>query len=125
MRIDETKHYQLFSPEGVQEIKNLMPPSGHLVRDIEGKLSTVALFHQLKCLNIIRENLVSKIPGATGDSKRCLNYLRNTVLCNSNTHLESVFHPSNMTVNSLAVSPHDYRCRDWEKVYREAANQPK
>jgi len=116
MRLEETKHYQMFSPEGIEETSNLLPPSGYKTT-LDGHTYTIAMFHQLECLRILRRDL--KAPLQSDDAKNCMNYLRQSVLCHADTQLEAVFIPSNMTSGALAVLPKDYRCRDWSKLFAQ------
>lgn len=84
-----SRHYQLDSQVGIAEWAKLMPSGGHLIRrwsEHETQTHTVAMFHQLRCLDVLRNDYVSRTPSYL--TKHCLNYLRQTVLCIADTHLE-------------------------------------
>lgn len=99
------------------EFQSLIPSDGHLVystdpSDGSTQVFTPTMFHQLHCLDIIRRDYVAR--HASVGSERCLNYLRQTILCQSDLRLESA---------RASVSPHlvsfsgDYTCNDWSIVY--------
>ena len=121
MRITDTSHFQLDTEEGISEFAGLLPSGGHLVHttsetgDIE--VQTVTLFHQLKCLDIIRQEL-TQLPSPPSPKlvDHCMNYLRQTILCKPSLLLEETF-------SVLAMPSHagyDVACRDWEAIYEEA-----
>jgi hypothetical protein len=88
MYIHDTVRYQLETDEAASEYARLLPPGGHTVEDQAGRVYTVAMFHQLRCLDILRETYVSR--NVTSLTRHCLNYLRQSVLCLSDTRLESI-----------------------------------
>ncbi|KAJ7593594.1 hypothetical protein C8J56DRAFT_1043398 [Mycena floridula] len=122
MYVSETVHYQLGTKEGIQEFAKLVPVGGHLVHikdEHSGNLEayTVALFHQMKCLDILRERLISRKDDARiGLTQHCLNYLRQSIICRPNLHLEST-----KDRMGLASKGYDAVCRDWTQVYAAAA----
>ncbi|KAF9055674.1 hypothetical protein BJ165DRAFT_436304 [Panaeolus papilionaceus] len=78
---------------------------------------TVSLMHQLKCLDILRqETLREREPGEKPSElgRHCLNYVRQMVLCRGGLEIESFDHANH-------VHPVDwhgiYECKDWEAVY--------
>lgn len=84
-----SSRYQLNTSVGAQEWANLMPSGGHLIRLQESDATqtySLALFHQLRCLDILREDYASGKPSPL--RKHCLNYIRQSVLCIADTHLE-------------------------------------
>lgn len=82
---------------------------------------TVSMFHQMRCLDVIREELVRE---RVGDSdvpspltRHCLNYVRQMVLCRGDMHLEAFQYPNNKDpIDKEGL----YECRDWEAVYDAA-----
>ncbi|KAG1798716.1 hypothetical protein EV424DRAFT_1332873, partial [Suillus variegatus] len=66
-----------------------------------GRLFGVSMFHQLHCLQMIRLALIN---GPNDHSGHCLNFLRQAILCNSDTTLDP----------RLGVT---HICRDWSQVY--------
>ncbi|KZT68639.1 hypothetical protein DAEQUDRAFT_727763 [Daedalea quercina L-15889] len=131
MTIGDTVRYQLEDGFAAEEYARLMPSGGHIVYVADGPDSsrgegekggqgprayTVALFHQLKCLDIIRRDLTnSSLTAPTQLASHCMNYLRQMILCKANTRLESVKHPLGAVERT-----YDATCKDWELVYREA-----
>lgn len=85
------------------------------------------MFHQVRCLDILRDILVEyyldQSPNATykqpGLAHHCMNYLRQTVMCRADVRLENVRAASgpHLTVPSVTHS-----CKDWTVVY-DAAEQ--
>ena len=95
LHIENSVHYQLRTPLGAAEFAKLLPSNGHLVhlRNLEKNLDeeyphTIAMFHQLRCLDIIRRDYVSGIPEPLRE--HCINYLRQSILCLADVRLESV-----------------------------------
>lgn len=73
-------------------------------------LSGIAMFHQMHCLQRIRSALVQGDPGH--HTRHCLNLLRQTVLCASDTTLDPL--NSAKGTDGLGIV---HVCRDWQKVY--------
>ena len=123
--IDNSVRYSVYYPDSAEEFARLIPDGGTTVRlpsetDADNEeVHTVALFHQLYCLGLIRADYAAN--QSTALSEHCMNYLRQVLLCAADTKLESVRaeHPPNIV--TLAG---DYECRDWSVVYKAAeANQ--
>ncbi|EIN05097.1 hypothetical protein PUNSTDRAFT_74859 [Punctularia strigosozonata HHB-11173 SS5] len=111
MYIENTVRYQAKSQEAGEEYAMMLPPGGHLVRDSQGQVYTVAMFHQMRCLDIIREDYATR--RASPLRMHCLNYLRQSILCMADTRLESILQTGNRTVSLSS----DYVCRDWTALY--------
>jgi hypothetical protein len=124
--IDNTIRYQLNYPESESEYSKLVPSGGPTIRipaDLdpvnEEGVYTVALFHQLQCLDVIRRDYVKN--HSTELSQHCLNYIRQSLLCIADTRLEPVRAEKPPNVVILAG---DYVCKDWSALYKAAeANQ--
>ncbi|CAL1696226.1 unnamed protein product [Somion occarium] len=118
MYIQNTIHYNPQTSLGAAQFSRLLPAGGHLVHlntTGEDVTYTVAMFHQLRCLDIIRNDYVS---GTSSPLLRhCFNYLRQSILCLSDTRLESVRSPLAPTLVSLSS---DHVCRDWTSLYAAA-----
>ena len=75
------------------------------------------MFHQLRCLNILRQTLyrnqhTNAPKSVSALDQHCLNYLRQVLFCEADLGLEPVvlqYHGS--------VAPHTRTCNDWTKVY--------
>ena len=131
MRIAASTHYTIDTAEGAEEWARILPPSGHLVylpspsslsssfTNVTLKPYTVTLFHQLKCLDIIRKQYLLPPPPIEPISKEtvhCMNYLRQSLLCQPSLTLE-------VSVDSetkASTSGYETVCRDWSAVYEEA-----
>lgn len=78
---------------------------------------SVSMFHQLSCLDVLRQELfkahmADNRPPPTGLGKHCLNYLRQMVLCRSDLGLDyAVGKPE------VKLFSDTYVCRDWSRAY--------
>ena len=68
------------------------------------------MFHQMHCLQMIRDSIVQANAGV--HTQHCLNLLRQAVLCASDTTIDAL--SSATGTNGLGVV---HICRDWQKVY--------
>lgn len=117
----DTSQYQLLGVQGGIDYARLTPSDGYVVHISEGSGHqnpspfTVTMLHQLKCLEIYRSEY-AKEPAATPTKllRHCMNYLRQTILCQSNLRLESV-----RSDKGQSAKQYDTVCRDWAKVYEE------
>lgn len=118
MMYSATAHYRPDAADSDVEFAALLPSGGHLVHidedDQPGQAYTVTLFHQFKCLDLIRKDYIASQEPSTL-TKHCLTYLRQTILCRPSLGLES-------TKNSRATAVRTYEavCKDWTEVYKEA-----
>lgn len=119
MYFEPTVHYQLNSSPADSQWAAMVPPNGGSVRvGPDRQQYLVSMFHQLRCLDIMRrsynarEGLSPEGPSAV--TQHCLHYLRQMVLCRSDTRLEPVID---------IEGPHAVRawgpmtCDDWTQVY--------
>ena len=112
MNIAGSPRYNIHSPDAAEEWRRLLPDGGHTVR-IDGEIYTVTLFHQLKCLDLIREEYAAgHLPPASPIVRHCMNYLRQTLLCHPNLSLEKGVSPL-----ASVETRYDVACRDWTQVY--------
>lgn len=79
---------------------------------------TIAMIHQLRCLEIIRHELVSgergtKASPVTDLSQHCINYLRQMVMCYGDTSLEPFQYTTRPGLGQHVIS----ECSDWQLVY--------
>ena len=121
MFVTETTHFQLETQEGMDEFKALLPSGGHLVytrsEDNKPEPHTVTLFHQLKCLDIIRQQLTA-LPSKPSPELvgHCTNYLRQSFLCRPSLLLEE-----GITDEArVSHAGYDLLCNDWSAIYEEA-----
>ncbi|KAJ7771234.1 hypothetical protein B0H14DRAFT_2539093 [Mycena olivaceomarginata] len=122
MRITSSAHYQFDTEEGAAEYAKLLPSGGHTVHIMNERTGlmetyTVTLFHQMKCLDILRDEYLKVVAGAVPSflTRHCMNYLRQSILCRPNLRMESV-------KNTVGTAIRDYEavCLDWTKIYEEA-----
>jgi len=81
----------------------------------------LSMFHALSCLNTLRLSVLARTRDrtqpASDDAAFCLSYLRQTILCRADTHLESVRSEYGGKSVQPFVTHED--CRDWEAVYAQ------
>ncbi|PPR07509.1 hypothetical protein CVT24_006878 [Panaeolus cyanescens] len=86
---------------------------------------TVGLMHQLKCLDILRqETIKEREPGEKPSElgRHCLNYVRQTMLCRGDSQIESFDYANHLhPVDWRGI----YECRDWEAVYNAVKENQK
>ncbi|KAJ3886063.1 hypothetical protein GG344DRAFT_58149, partial [Lentinula edodes] len=118
--IGETVHYRLdHTEESDLQWRKLLPNGGHLIhiqesKDAELQTFTVTLFHQLDCLDILRREYL-QLKDTGGLVQHCFHYLRQSILCNIDSGLEST-----EDADGLVTRGYDTICRDWTKLYEEA-----
>ncbi|KXN87295.1 hypothetical protein AN958_00156 [Leucoagaricus sp. SymC.cos] len=79
----------------------------------------------MRCLNIIRKTLAQYYADASDNAQiqnprlaqHCMNFLRQMILCRSNSRLESVRASKGNHVTSWEVT---HTCQDWTAVYEAA-----
>ncbi|KAJ8517125.1 hypothetical protein ONZ45_g5660 [Pleurotus djamor] len=120
MVIEETKHFQMDDDE---EWASLSPSPSNGIVHIDNEPFTIAMFHELRCLDVIRKGIVDlKDTGNTISTpatpsplqRHCINYTRQTVLCRNDVDLDQAL--GNPVPNAY---PDGYMCRDWRVVYEE------
>ncbi|RDX57167.1 hypothetical protein OH76DRAFT_1394946 [Lentinus brumalis] len=123
---EDSVHYSLETEVGVAEWNATLPSGGAVIHlGPDGRPFTVSMFHQMRCLDIIRDVVVSYYldsspnarPGKPKLVHHCMNYLRQTVMCRGDLHIETVRAPSGPTVTVSAVT---HSCKDWTAVYDAA-----
>ena len=119
MSSEESIHYQLDTDQADLEWQALVPANGTIYLGPERRPFTISMFHQLRCLDTIRTELLStrglNTPLPPSEfSHHCFNYLRQMALCRADTTLVQVLNPDD---------PHPFPdvavCNDWEHVYTE------
>ncbi|KAK0186037.1 hypothetical protein F5146DRAFT_1143615 [Armillaria mellea] len=115
-----TVRYGMEGPESDEEFAKLLPSGGHTVHISpsnsvdDAEAYTVTLFHQLKCLDIIRREYGKTYPSTPELTQHCLTYLHQSILCRPYLGLE-------VTKNVVATArkSRETVCKDWEAVYEE------
>ncbi|OJT15472.1 hypothetical protein TRAPUB_7343 [Trametes pubescens] len=121
MYFEPTIHYQLNSTEADAEWAALVPTNGGIVHvGPERQPFMLSVFHQLRCLDILRRAYISHAEEPDAVAVHCLNYIRQMVLCRRDTILEPV-----VDIGSAhAVQAwRTLTCKDWRKVYEAHAQQ--
>ncbi|KAF7345934.1 hypothetical protein MVEN_01615700 [Mycena venus] len=118
MDVQNTNNYQLKGSEADAQWDALIPPGGGLVRmGPENELFMLSMYHQLKCLDIIRRDYVDGWMGKNDTSpvtRHCLNYIRQMILCRGDRRLECVVDPDGAHAVEIRGTQ---TCRDWTQVY--------
>ncbi|KAG6810540.1 hypothetical protein H0H92_011427 [Tricholoma furcatifolium] len=125
MSIENTVHYAIDTPLGIAEWNATLPTSrGMLYLGEDLQPFSISMFHQLRCLNIIRETIVTRKhqgrqakAGIDALTHHCMNYIRQMVLCRTDLRLESVRRSGGAHVTVPYVT---HTCNDWTAVYRAA-----
>lgn len=121
--IENSVHFALDSPLGSLEWNSTLPSGGgflYLGENLEQ--FSISTFHQLRCLDIVRQGLVkfrNEGRRRTPDDlvHHCMNYLRQMILCRSDMRLEHGRHLS----RGIAVSDVTHStCKDWGPVFKAA-----
>ncbi|EJD00200.1 uncharacterized protein FOMMEDRAFT_170189 [Fomitiporia mediterranea MF3/22] len=110
-----------FSLEDDAEWEAAVPGDGLIYLGKQRRPFMVSMFHQLRCLDIVRREIVSvahsgkpDISPASDLGQYCVNYLRQMAMCRGDLDLDVIMgwpHP--------AVYPDLTECSDWEVVYKE------
>jgi hypothetical protein len=119
LAVSHSIHYELDTPSGVAEWSSLVPGDGIVHLGEHRRPYTVSMFHQLKCLDILRAELVRDRPESEVPSQlttHCLNYAKQMILCHGDTYLEPFIHPNHKDpIDQNGI----YECSDWGAVYDE------
>jgi len=113
LTIEDSDRYGLsdFNAYADWRTTDLFPKSNGFVKlGPEGRSFGIAMYHQMHCLQRIRNAIVQGDPGH--HTRHCLNLLRQTVLCASDTTLDPM--NSGQGTDGLGIV---HVCRDWQTVY--------
>jgi Mycotoxin biosynthesis protein UstYa len=117
MASHQTKRFRLNTSEGEAEWSAIIPGDGLVRLGASWVPYTVSMVHQLRCLGVLRRDLVREgnaSGGPTALGRHCLNYLKQMVLCRGDMQLESLHYKTHIDpIDLLGV----YECRDWGAVY--------
>jgi len=126
MTMHNTARLQMNETQSSAEFLSLLPSGGHTVSvPLDGPNGTgervphtVALFHQLRCLEVLREDYAER-RRETPLGRHCLNYLRQSILCLADSKLEPAITPFFDQPHTVEFRT-DYVCKDWTAVYDAA-----
>ncbi|TFK42236.1 hypothetical protein BDQ12DRAFT_677852 [Crucibulum laeve] len=126
MAFDNPKHFRLDTEDGIAEWAAIVPGDGIVYLGPYKQPYTVSMFHQLKCLDIMRAETVRDRDGEESTpsplGRHCLNYIRQMVTCRGDWELESFQFASHKNpINLHGI----YECKDWGAVYSEAKENQK
>ncbi|KAI0953945.1 hypothetical protein AcW1_006738 [Taiwanofungus camphoratus] len=97
----------------------LVPGNGLVYVGTNHQPFMVSMMHQLRCIDVVRAQLVKKEYRQMDMARHCMNYIRQMILCRGDTFLDPYQYPSK--INPL--DPHPVRrCLDWRAVYEAAEN---
>jgi hypothetical protein len=130
MPFENTVHYGIDDPLGDAEWRTLLPAGqGLLHLGPHQRPFTISMFHQLDCLNTIREAAVFEIsrigtPQPEVEEQppkvqECMDYIRHMVLCRAELRLENVKQWGPGTEHTTAPET-THSCKDWRLVYETA-----
>lgn len=143
LTLEDTRHYALDTPDAPAEYRSLYPGDGlgFIRLGPDRRFFGLAIYHQMHCLDSLREAILGKHHMRAGyalrdggqeaegkgaaqrkrdveHSAHCLNYLRQGILCAADVTLEPEIAEGAQDVGEgLAVT---HVCRDWSKVYEFA-----
>ncbi|KAG1793515.1 uncharacterized protein HD556DRAFT_510485 [Suillus plorans] len=120
MAFEDSVHYQINTEDGRAEWASLTPGNGLVyLGEQPGRPFSISMFHQLRCLDIIREDIVGADSNAAL-SRHCLNYLRQMIMCRSDAQLENILLASKEdSLQPFFVRPGTYVCNNWNSVLEE------
>lgn len=118
MGFQNPNHFRLDAEDGILEWKAMIPGGDGIIHlGAHHQPYGISMFHQLRCLDIIRDETVRD--RSAGDNiselgRHCLNYIRQMVICRGDLELESFQFASHKNpIDLFGV----YECKDWEGVY--------
>jgi hypothetical protein len=120
MAFEDSVHYQINTEDGRAEWASLIPGNGLVyLGEQPGHPFSISMFHQLRCLNILREDIVGA-ESNTALSRHCLNYLRQMIMCRGDAQLENILLASEDNSSHPAfVQTGSYMCSNWNFVLEE------
>ncbi|KAF7330358.1 N-acetyltransferase domain-containing protein [Mycena venus] len=118
MPLENTRRYMIEDPESDQEWDAMSPGKGIIHLGEQRRPFSISMFHQLRCISILRKEMVSaqKTGVVKPDSEinqHCINYMRQMLFCAADTVLDVVLGP----ISHPLVVPEFFECRDWQLVY--------
>jgi hypothetical protein len=130
MPLENTVHYNLDTPVGVAEWSSLVPANSGIIHlGPDRRPFSISLFHELRCLDVLRAELETQLELAdqyvAGHAvehdnvvHHCMNYVRQMSMCRGDTRLENVkriFPHTGTTTSDIT-----HTCKDWTAVFKAA-----
>jgi Mycotoxin biosynthesis protein UstYa len=118
MPFESSRHFNISSYEGAIEWESVAPDNGLIYLGKERRPFTISMFHQLRCLDVIRKRIINPlayISEAAPDEllHHCINYIRQMALCRVDVTLEQTYAPPTGVKNNAQI------CNNWERIYEE------
>ncbi|KZT23561.1 hypothetical protein NEOLEDRAFT_1170688 [Neolentinus lepideus HHB14362 ss-1] len=130
--IENTVHYQINTSDATSEWQTLFPTGGGYVHlGPRQRPFLLSMYHQLYCLRLLKNTIATSSSGRMTDQleqeHRCLNYLRQAILCEPSLRLE----PESQRIEDLGLPSgvdglglEHNECKDWSTVFNAVgANQ--
>lgn len=130
MVLEDSRHYALNSSEADAEWESIYPGGqlGFVHLGPNKRFFSLSLYHQIHCLVSLRSAILDRSHhGEQHEEQRarakrdvehsahCLNYLRQTIMCNADLTLEPEIEEGSQNVGEGLAAVHV--CRDWSKVH--------
>lgn len=119
LQFDTWARYRIHS---AHEWAALAPRDGLVHLGADREAFTVAMLHQLRCVNFVRDQLTkNKLARDFAQTQHCMNYLRQMLMC----HADQMLDPYQYVHKTRALNAQPVRrCLDWRVVYeRVESNQ--
>ncbi|KAJ7510318.1 hypothetical protein B0H11DRAFT_1958504 [Mycena galericulata] len=118
MPLENTVRYGIEGPDAEREWDAMTPGNGMIYLGEKKQPFSISLFHQLRCISLLRQEMLSaqKTNQTKPDSElnqHCLNYMRQMLFCAADTVLDTVLGP----ISHPLVVPEFFYCKDWQLVY--------
>ncbi|KAJ6448894.1 hypothetical protein C8R45DRAFT_1114960 [Mycena sanguinolenta] len=120
MPLENTRRYMIEAPESGQEWDSMTPNNGIIRLGEQRRPFSISMFHQLRCISLLRKEMVSAqktgvVKPNSPLNQHCINYLRQLLFCDADTILDVVLGP----LSHPLVVPEFFECKDWQLVYDE------
>lgn len=136
LTIEDSRHYALDSPDADAEYRSIYPGKhlGFVRLGPKKRFFGLSMYHQMHCLDSLRKAILGRhghgpaaAPTHDSDSNvhmtkrdvehshHCLNYLRQTIMCNADLTLEPEIVQGSQDVGEGLFVTHV--CKDWSKVH--------
>ncbi|KAF9545034.1 hypothetical protein CPC08DRAFT_823973 [Agrocybe pediades] len=113
--VEESVHYM---PEALQEWELLQAKasgSGYVRLGDSFRGFSLPMLHQMHCVDILREAILTGNSVTTEHKEHCINYIRQWILCRADMTLErGDFAKRDFRLDREGAS---HKCRDWRLVY--------
>ncbi|KAJ7352500.1 hypothetical protein DFH08DRAFT_89119 [Mycena albidolilacea] len=120
MPLENTHRYMFDNPESDQEWAAMTPRNGIIHLGEQRRPFSISMFHQLRCISLLRKEMVSAqktgvVKPESQLNQHCINYMRQMLFCAADPVLDTVLGPQSRPT----VTPEFFECKDWQLVYDE------